>query len=79
MKKRHSSFSSVSLTFSEVYCYLTHPLSQLPFREGKAKGGEDYVNNVKILLGRRVVSRSAKGLGPVTIFLTPAENTRCLD
>lgn len=41
---------------------------------GRAYVGGDYANNVKILLGRRVVSGYVKSLGPVTVSWMPAEN-----
>lgn len=52
------------------------PLSA-SFHGRKGTGGKDYASDVKILLGRLVVSGSVKSVGPVTVSWMPAENTRC--
>lgn len=52
MRKRHSLQLSFSYLLSSFLCYLTHPFSQLPFMGGKEQRGEDYANNVEILLSR---------------------------
>lgn len=77
MKNRHSFFNSLSLTFSEVYRYLTHPYFQLPSVRGKAQGGGVMPITLRFL-DRWVGSGHVKGLEPVPLSRTPTENRICL-
>lgn len=77
MKNRHSFFNSLSLTFSEVYRYLTHPYFQLPSVRGKAQGGGVMPITLRFL-DRWVGSGHVKGLEPVPLSRMPTENRICL-